>query len=359
MNRGERQEWISSMYGRVREINESKENKERNIRIKQLNSEATFMHYSNLLNGTEYRRMINKISFNEEKKSAAKEKDASYRMLSFYNNILLELYTKARNIYEDNDFYYHNNIRFNEKEFEDAFVMFLDYLNVRDLYDSIKNNHMLMHGASKIKKGQRGICLPHDDLSYIILGQTKKDHYEYYIDLIYEIAIAFINNVLHSNKLTFDEYKCYYYFIPPLFCRIFFEFLMKNKVFDVTKIRLIRANNEVLNYEKLVSAYDVCSYIERKCTKISDAKTYENMIKRVDHDISPMIQQEAIGLIASCKLLGDYKEDPEEFIKDLSYIIKKIKKLDFSKLLNTYCNLEALEETVNENFGKPMVKKKS
>ena len=356
MNRGARQDLISNLYLRIKEINREKENRERNIRIKRINAEATFMHYSNLLNGTEYRKLLSKIASNEERKYDTMEKDAVYRMLAYHNTDLMDLYCDVLAIYEKYDLYY-RKVSFNEKELQEAFIMFLEYTGLSEFFESIKNNQMFLYGSNKIKKGEHGLCIPHEDKAYIILGQTRRDYYEYYLDLIYEIAMAYVNKILYSDKLTFEEYKCFYYFIPPTFCQIFFEFLIHNKVFDITKIRLIRANNEFVNYEKIASALDICSLINRKNKKITDIKSYEEMIKKVDKNMSLFIQQETIGIIASYKLLCEYKKNPGEFIQDIGYIVKKMRRLDFCKLLETYCQIGSVKEVVDKNLEYRYVKK--
>ena len=381
--RGERQGWISDIYLRIRDLNASTEKEPRNILIKQLSNEVTFVYYKNLLNGTEYRRILDRILANEERKYEAMEKNAIYRRLAYNNSALDEIYTKVRCIYESYDFYYHN-LSFNEKELEEAFTMFLDYVGLSGLYGDIKQNQMFLYGANKIKKNQKGLCLPDKELSYIVIGQIRSDRMEYYMNLIYEIALAYVNRVLYDsankpinlgpsfytmekdtkiNKLNFDEYKCFYYFFPPTFCRMFFDFLLEKKLFDITKINLMRANNEIVNYERLLEASEICSYIERKAQKVPDAKRYQEIIRHIGRDISPFIQQEVLGIIASCKLFLDYRDGKEEFIEDLPYIIKKTRKLALSKLLNTYCSCEPtddmipIKEVIDENLGRQYVKK--
>lgn len=356
MTRGDRQEWISSVYLRIKEINAMPTNNQRNKLISEITAEITFMYYHNILNGTEYRNLLEKISLNEERKLSLKEKDAAARMMGYHSENLTDLYSKVRLLYEKNPSHYYN-FSFNDGDMREAFINFLEYVGCRDLYESIKNNNMFLIGANKIKKGNPGLCIPKRDLSYIILGQNPKASFEYYINLIYEIAFAYVNKILYSDKLSFEQYKCYYYFIPPTFCRIFIDFLMKKKVFDVTKLRLMRINNEMLNYEKILDAEEVSSYIARKGQKVTDSKKYEEMIKRVGKDITPFVNQEALGIIASFKLFSDYQNEPEDFILDLGYIIKKMRKLPLQKLIESHCSVESAQEIIEENLGRSYIKK--
>jgi len=331
-----RQKLIEKLYLMIRDANKRKGGTKRIEIIYHIDALATFMYYTGMIKEHEYNFFMKKvINIGDELRLVYKRRNEIFEELFENNYLLLSLYEDALNSFTDLPKKTYDTIVDYDIMIK-ATTSFLKYSDCYSVYEECKNNDRLVRGSSLTDKE----TIDNIDSSYIVLGNYKKNSFEYFSSLVHAIAHAKVNKIIQKDNICYYEGELFSEIIPRLYESMFIDYLSSKNILSKDKIRNIMLNQKSLVYDNLSRAYEVASSIENMDDYRINYLRYKNLIG----DMSPFVHHAVLGDLLSTRLFKSYLEDKQEFIRDLPYIIESFKDKSLEELIKEYYDVYSLEK---------------